>query len=125
MLNITTEIAALTALIGSTTAEALILGNRGAAGLVWGSMSNFGALSAIKGCVAAATPGWLRETFGLRDKEIDGALGISIALGDKRLQHRRPATSACGIACNIARDYKGISVRLSSRASKLIPNARN
>ena len=118
MLNITTEIAALTALIGSTTAEALILGNRGAAGLVWGSMSNFGAMSAIKGCAAAATPGWLRETFGLRNKEIDGALGVSIALDDKGLKHRRPATSACGIACNIVRDHKGLSVRFPFSATE-------
>ena len=111
MLNTTTEIAALTALIGSSTAQALILGNRGAAGLVWGSMSNFGAMSAIKGCVAAATPAWLRETFGLRSKEIDGALGVALALDDKSSHHKRPATSACGIACNVARDYKGLPVR--------------
>ena len=42
------EIAALTALIGSTTAESLVLGNKGAAGLVWGTMSIFGALSVIR-----------------------------------------------------------------------------
>ena len=42
------EIAALTALVGSTTAESLVLGNKGAAGLVWGTMSIFGALSVIR-----------------------------------------------------------------------------
>ena len=50
------EIAALTALIGSTTAESLVLGNKGAAGLVWGTMSIFGALSVIRGCVRVSAP---------------------------------------------------------------------
>ena len=82
MLNIITENAALTALIGSTTAQALILGNKGAASLVWGSKSNFGALSAIKSCVAAATSGWLYETFGLKSQEIDDTVDVAIALND-------------------------------------------
>ena len=97
----------------SATAEALILGNRGAAGLVWDSMSDFGAMSAIKGCAAAATHGWLCETFGLRNEEIDGVLGVAIALDDKGLKHRRPATSACGVTCKIFTDHKGLSVRFS------------
>ena len=42
------EIAAWTALIGSTREESLVLGNKGAAGLVWGTMSVFGALSVIR-----------------------------------------------------------------------------
>lgn len=107
------EVAALTALIGSTTAESLVLGNRGAAGLLWGTMSNFGALSVVKACVAAATPGWLRETFGVRSKETDGALGIALTLDDKSLQYRSHATGVCGVACRITRDRNGFSVRFS------------
>src|SRR5262245_24938959 len=60
------EIAALTALIGSNTAEQLTLGNRGAAGLAWVGTSTFGSLSILKACLAASTPTWLRETIGVR-----------------------------------------------------------
>ncbi|KAL8900096.1 MAG: hypothetical protein Q9207_005864 [Kuettlingeria erythrocarpa] len=98
------EIAALTALIGSTTAESLVLGNRGAPGLLWGTMSIFGALSVIKACVAAATPGWLRETIGVRSKETDGALGIALTLNDSSLRNRRHAVGVCGVSCEIIRD---------------------
>lgn len=98
------EIAALTALIGSTTAESLVLGNRGAAGLLWGTMSIFGALSVIKACIAAATPGWLRETIGVRSKETDGALGIALTLDDKSLRNRRNAVGVCGVSCQIIKD---------------------
>ena len=96
------EIAALTALIGSTTAESLVLGNRGAAGLLWGTTSSFGALSVIRACIAAATPGWLRDTFGVRAKSTDDALGIALTLTDKALQSRRRATGVCGVACRVA-----------------------
>ncbi|KAL8919029.1 MAG: hypothetical protein Q9208_006995 [Pyrenodesmia sp. 3 TL-2023] len=98
------EIAALTALIGSTTAESLVLGNRGAAGLLWATMSIFGALSVIKACIAAATPGWLRETIGVRSKETDSALGIALTLNDKSLRNRRNAVGVCGVSCQIIKD---------------------
>lgn len=104
------EIAALTALIGSTTAESLVLGNRGAPGLLWGTMSIFGALSVIKACVAAATPGWLRETIGVRSKETDGALGIALMLNDSSLRNRRHAVGVCGVSCEIIRDSNELSV---------------
>lgn len=96
------EIAALTALIGSTTAESLVLGNQGAAGLPWATMSIFGALSVIKACIAAATPDWLRETIGVRNKEIDAALGLAFPLNTKSMRSRQRATGACGVACRIA-----------------------
>ena len=96
------EIAALTSLIGSTTAESLALGNRGAAGLLWGAMSMFGALSVIKACIAAATPANLCETFGVRSKETDAALGMALTLNNKELRSRHWFKGVCGIGCNIA-----------------------
>ena len=96
------EIGALTALIGSTTAASLVLGNKGAAGLLWGTMSIFGALSVIKACVAAATPDWLRETLGVRNKETDAAIGLSLDLDSKSLQKKsRVTTGAVGVACKV------------------------
>lgn len=74
------EIAALTALIGSTTAESLILGSRGAAGLPWASLSAFGSLFLLKACIAAATPSWLRDTLGVRTPNCDAAVGLSLNL---------------------------------------------
>lgn len=96
------EIGALTALIGSTTAASLVLGNKGAPGLLWGTMSIFGALSVIKACVAAATPDWLRETLGVRNKETDAAIGLSLDLDSKSLQKKsRATTGAVGVACKV------------------------
>ena len=95
------EIGALTALIGSTTAASLVLGNKGAAGLLWGTMSIFGALSVIKACVAAATPDWLRETLGVRNEETDAAIGLSLDLDSKSLQKKSRVTGAVGVACKV------------------------
>jgi hypothetical protein len=49
------EIAALTTLIGSSTAGDIVLGNRGGAGLVWGSITAFGSSPVIKTCASAAS----------------------------------------------------------------------
>lgn len=92
------EIAALTALVGSSTAGSLMLGNRGAVGLAWGAMSMFGILSMIKACIAAATPAWLRETMGVRSIEADDALGLSLMLGNEEFKARN----------SMARDTVGI-----------------
>lgn len=95
------EIAALTALIGSTTVESLILGNQGTAGLVWGTMSVFGALSVIKACISATTPGWLRETLGVRTKGVDAAVGLTLSLDSKGFRSRNRVGGAIGLACKI------------------------
>ena len=95
------EIGALTALIGSTTAASLVLGNKGAAGLLWGTMSMFGVLSVIKACVAAATPDWLRETLGVRNKETDAAVGLSLDLDSRNLQKKSRGTGAVGVGCKV------------------------
>ena len=87
------EIAALTTLIGSSAAGDLILGNRGAAGLVWGSISAFGSSSVIKACASAASPGWLRQMLGLRTASSDKALGMDLSLSPgKRVAMRMRRT---------------------------------
>lgn len=77
------EIAALTTLIGSSTATSLVLGNRGGPGLPWAAMSAFGILSTVKGCVAGASPDWMRAALGVRDLLSDDALGIKLNLRSK------------------------------------------
>ncbi len=96
------EIAALTNLIGSSTAESLALGNRRAAGLPWAAMSSFGILSVIRACVTGASPGWLRETLGVRNSVSDLALGMKLDLtwglrGASKA--RRNDGEAVGIIC--------------------------
>jgi hypothetical protein len=99
------EIAALTALIGSSTAESLTLGNRGAAGLAWAAMSTFGALSVVKGCIAGATPDWLRETLGVRNANTDSAVGLSLDLWSKYESRegiaRKNLGEAVGVVCEV------------------------
>jgi hypothetical protein len=74
------EITALSALIGSDTAEQLTLGNRGAAGLAWVGLSIFGSLSTLRACLTAATPSWLRGSLGLRSGTRDAAIGMMLNL---------------------------------------------
>ncbi|KAM5451404.1 hypothetical protein McanCB49686_005762 [Microsporum canis] len=71
------EIAALTALIGATTGESLILGSRGAAGLPWAAMSLFGTPFLIRACISARTPTWLREMIGVKNAKCDTMVGMS------------------------------------------------
>ena|SRR5947207_333176 len=107
------EIAALTALVGSTTAESLTLGNKGAAGLVWATISIFGAVSIVKACIAAATPGWLRETLGVRNKETDCAVGLALDLDMKYLRSRNRIGGAVGIICEV----KAVCLELYAQAT--------
>ena len=98
------EIAALTTLIGSSTTGDLVLGNRGAAGLVWGSISAFGSSSVIKACASAASPGWLRQMLGLRTASSDKAVGLDLSLSpEKRVARRMRATldepGPIGVSC--------------------------
>jgi hypothetical protein len=72
------EIAALATLIGATTAQSLVLGSRGAAGLPYAVMSIFGSPFLIKACISACTPGWLRETMGVRNAQCDAAVGLNL-----------------------------------------------
>jgi len=98
------EIAALTTLIGSSTAGDLILGNRGAAGLVWGSISAFGSSSVIKACVSAACPGWLRQMVGLRTLSSDKAMGMDLSLAPrskmaKSMRGTMDESELLGVSC--------------------------
>ena len=95
------EIAALTALIGSITVQSLMLGNKGTAGLVWGTMSIFGALSVIKACLSATTPGWLRETLGVRTSDIDAALGLTLDLDTRGFRSKKRGGNAIGLVCKL------------------------
>ncbi|KAB8596105.1 hypothetical protein FH972_025814 [Carpinus fangiana] len=106
-----TEIAALTALLGSTTAEALILGNNGAAGLPWAFMSNFGAFSILKSCLAAATPDWLRDTVGVRTKPVDSSLGLGVNLDRESVSRRLRMGRVVGLLCERSDDGPSGTVR--------------
>jgi hypothetical protein len=65
--------------VGSTAAESLILGSHGPAGVSWATMSAFGLVWVIRACVGAASPGWLRETMGLRTSVSDAAVGMELS----------------------------------------------
>jgi hypothetical protein len=97
------EIAALTTLIGSSTAGDLILGNRGAAGLVWGSITTFGSSSVIKACASAASPGWLRQMLGLRTASSDKVIGMDLSLSPGKVSRRMRGTlddpGPIGVSC--------------------------
>jgi len=97
------EIGALTTLIGSTIAETLVLGDRGAAGLVCGAISTFGASSIIKACISGASPGWLRALLGLRNNASDVAIGLELELArDSRgvMRVRSIFDVALGVSCD-------------------------
>lgn len=96
------EIAALTTLIGSSTATALVLGDRGGPGLAWAAMSAFGILSLVKGCVAGAAPDWLRATLGVRDSIVDAALGMRLDLRSKHRSSQDLARRDLGAAQGVA-----------------------
>ncbi|KAJ7648087.1 hypothetical protein FB45DRAFT_998920 [Roridomyces roridus] len=72
------EVGALTALIGSSAAESLVLGNRGAAGVAWAATSSFGTISVVKACFCGANSGWLREILGVRTAASDSAVGLEL-----------------------------------------------
>ncbi|KAJ7612786.1 hypothetical protein B0H17DRAFT_1341369 [Mycena rosella] len=104
------EIGALTALVGSSVAESLILGNRGAAGVAWGATSSFGTISVIKACFAGACNGWLRESLGVRGTASDEAVGLELAEltqdSNRVVNLRRKTTEPLAIFCHNSRDDK-------------------
>ena len=73
------ELAILTTLVGPAVAETLVLGNHGAAGLAWATMSAFGTGRVISACLSAACVPWLREIMGLRSKVTDSSLGMELS----------------------------------------------
>lgn len=94
------DLAALTSVIGSSTAESLVLGDRGFGGLAWAATSAFGTLFVIKACITGASPSWLRVTLDIRNATSDGALGVALRLEKGRTNDeraRRNLGEACGI----------------------------
>ncbi|UKZ72241.1 uncharacterized protein TrAtP1_013183 [Trichoderma atroviride] len=75
----------------------LVMGNRGPVGLAWASTTTVGSLAAMKTCLAAAAPGWLREDFLLRDPTIDAAIGLTSNV-NRRSKRRKNRARALGIA---------------------------
>lgn len=73
------ELAMLTILMGPASAATLVLGNHGAAGLAWATMSAFGTGRVIGACLSGACAPWLREIMGLRSKLIDSCLGMELS----------------------------------------------
>ena len=104
-LNLSTgliNLAALTALVGSSTVESLVLGSRGAAGLPWSAMSNFGMISVVKASLTGLSPGWLRDMLGVRNALSDSFLGMSLDLRQNKrteARTRRLIGPAAGALC--------------------------
>lgn len=90
------EIAALTAVIGGSTAELIALGNCGACGLPWAALSSFGSIFIVKACISACTPGWLRDTVGVRTSGSDKAIGCCMSLS-RKANSRVVTGSAVGV----------------------------
>ena len=111
-----TEIAGLAALVGSSTAESLTLGNRGAPGLPWVAVSVFGSFSVVRTCVAAATPDWLRETLGVRNQSTDSSIGLSLNLRSKYMDREEMARRNMRDAIGIMSVKEKSSVCLTSRS---------
>ena len=83
------EVSTLTALISSSAAASLALGSRGPSGLAWAATSAFGIIAVVKACLSAATPGWLRETIGVRSSASDLAVGLPLDLGSNSHNSKR------------------------------------
>jgi hypothetical protein len=94
------EIAALTSLVGSAAAQSLALGDKGPAGLVWATMTIFGAMSIVTLFTATATPGWLRDSVGVRSAKSDAVVGLSLDL-NKRFKYRGRGGPAKAVECEI------------------------
>ncbi|KAF8810449.1 hypothetical protein BYT27DRAFT_7253705 [Phlegmacium glaucopus] len=73
------ELAMLTTLVGSATAETMILGNHGAAGLAWATMSTFGTGQLISACLSGACTPWLQEIMGLHSKITNSSLSMELS----------------------------------------------
>ncbi|KAH0559924.1 hypothetical protein GP486_003555 [Trichoglossum hirsutum] len=97
------ELSALATLIGSTSAETLTLGLKGASGLPWAAMSFFGILENAKVNLAAAVPYRVREAFGLRITQADLAVGLDFPV-DIRKEWRsdEQGTSVCAISMPVS-----------------------
>jgi hypothetical protein len=64
-------------------------------------MSAFGSLSVIKGCIAGASPNWLRETLGVRSAISDAALGLKLDLRSRYRSNQDLARKNLGKALGV------------------------
>ncbi|KAJ6558297.1 hypothetical protein B0H19DRAFT_1261823 [Mycena capillaripes] len=102
------EVGALTALVGSSVAESLVLGNRGGAGIAWAATSSFGTISVIKACFCGASSSWLRETLGIRTPSSDLAVGLELPYESTRAAKvRRNMGEPLAIFCHAIQDDVG------------------
>lgn len=108
------DIAAVTTLIGATTAESLTLGSRGAAGMPWAAMSSFGSFYLVKACVAGSLPGWIREAIGINSSLCNSIIGVSATLNQSILL-KANAANPVGIA--VRKGTKQITGDSSARLS--------
>jgi hypothetical protein len=74
------EISAVATLIGAPIAESFTVGLKSAACLPWASISSFGLLHVAKAALAAAVPDWLRESLGLKNENVEAAIGLCLPL---------------------------------------------
>lgn len=126
-LNGLVEISALTTLIGSSAAASLVLGSRGPSGLAWATMSAFGMIAVVKACFCAATPGWLRETTGVRSSASDLAVGFQLNLGSdshnaKRVRKTLDRPIAIQCQADIGNENLNVSSRVRFSKTTFYPN---
>jgi hypothetical protein len=57
--------------------------------LAWAATSAFGIIAVVKACLSAATPGWFRETIGVRSTASDLAVGLRLDLGSQSHNSKR------------------------------------
>jgi hypothetical protein len=106
------EIAALTSLIGSAAAQSLALGDKGPAGLVWATMTVFGMISIVTVFTASATPGWLRDSIGVRGPRSDAVIGLSLDLKESfRCRGRGEPAKAIECEVHIVRSIDHLDTR--------------
>ena len=115
MANTLAVIMLTTILIRENNAPALVLGSRGSAGLVWSTVSVFGALSAIRACMSGASSGSVRSLLGLRSKASDTAVGLDLELARDpgravRVRHTLDDPLGVSVRC----EAKTSSVRVSN-----------
>ncbi|KAF8847989.1 hypothetical protein BDZ45DRAFT_733241 [Acephala macrosclerotiorum] len=104
------EITTLTSLIGSTAAQSLAIGDKGPAGLVWATMTIFGAMSIAMLFTAAVTPGWLRDSVGVRSAKSDAVVGLSLDLS-KSFKYRSCNGAPKAVECEIQIGTRGKKVK--------------
>jgi hypothetical protein len=74
----------------------LILGNKGASGLAWATMSLFGIMSVIQACIAASTPNFVKDSLGVRNAAVEAVVGLSLTVTSIRMDRERKARRTLG-----------------------------